>query len=274
MKKVTLSLYHISVASLLEARKKRIVLIVLIISFLLLLMNLSCESVMIQANGKEIEDASFGFSFVFMLVSFWNIILSLLITSSMISEELENKTYIMVISKPIYRISYFAGKCLGVFLLCVLNTIIVISIYTVLKEFKTGVWNFELYLAFLYLIPSSLVLILSVGFFSVLLNRTVSLLINFFLIISSLMINFPIYEVSEEAMKQVFKDNSAKEFLLQASYWILPQFGTNFLYSSSKVLKSLAQTHNLGIYSIIQLSIWFLIIWILFYFTTRNKELG
>lgn len=274
MKNIIFSLYHISITALMETRKKRIVFIILIISVLFLLMNLSCESVMIQANGEEMKDTSFGFSFVFMMVSFWNTILSLLITSAMISDELENKTYIMVLSKPIYRLSYFAGKFLGVFLLCALNTILIISIYTVLKKFKSGVWNFELYLAFANLIPSSMLLILSVGFFAVVLNRTISLMINFFLIVSSLMINFPIYEISEKTMNEILKDGGSKKMILDIFYWFIPQFGTNFLDSMSKVSKSLAQTHSLGFYSILQLLVWFVLVWIMLYFLTKDKELG
>ncbi len=47
-----------------------------------------------------------------------------------------------------------------------------------------------------------------------------------------------------------------KKQILEVIYWILPQEGTVFFFSSSLLAKSLSQVHYYGEYSLIQISVW------------------
>jgi ABC-type transport system involved in multi-copper enzyme maturation permease subunit len=271
MKNILSSIYLISVLSLKEATRKRIVFVILIISTLFLFLNLYCESMVIQSGGEEIKNSSIGVSFLFIMIVFWNTLLSLLITSSVISDEIENKTYIMILSKPIYRLCYLAGKFGGVLFLCTVNALIIIGIYSIINKMKTGIWNTEIWLSVLSMVPASIFLISLVGGIALLINRTTSLLINFFLIVLTLFIDYPLYE---SAFDKVIQTEPTKKIILESLYWVLPQFGTNFYYSLSFIAKSFAQTHNLGNYSIIQISVWTIFLWIVLYFAIRDRELG
>ena len=115
------SIFTIAGLTIREALRKRIIFIILLISSFFLLMNFFCESVTMQANGEEVKDSAIGPIFIFVIVTVWSLVISALVTSSLLADEFENKTYTMILSKPIFRLSYLAGKFLGVFVLIILN---------------------------------------------------------------------------------------------------------------------------------------------------------
>jgi ABC-type transport system involved in multi-copper enzyme maturation permease subunit len=254
-----------------EALRKRILFVIAVISGIFLVLNLYCESVVVQSNGKEVQNSGFGSGVLFFLLVFWSMLIGSFTISSLIADELENKSYVMILSKPIHRITYIVGKMLGVILLCTLNAIVLVFAYIGIQYLKTKTIQLDILYAGLNMFPSLLLLISLVGLITILLNRTTSLMITFFCILSSTFLDYPIYESN---FKSMIEAGSSNLKILEILYWIVPQFGTAFYHSFSFIAKSLSQTHYLGNYSHIQITVWIIILWIIFYFSFRNKELG
>ena len=99
------SIFTIAGLTIREALRKRIIFIILLISSFFLLMNFFCESVTMQANGEEVKDSAIGPIFIFVIVTVWSLVISALVTSSLLADEFENKTYTMILSKPIFSMA-------------------------------------------------------------------------------------------------------------------------------------------------------------------------
>ncbi|HMV45866.1 MAG TPA: hypothetical protein PK079_17920 [Leptospiraceae bacterium] len=264
------SIFTIAGLTIREAMRKRIIFVILAISSFFLLMNFFCESVTMQANGEEVKDDAFGSVFIFIIVILWSFVISALVTSSLLADEFENKTYTMILSKPIFRLSYLGGKVLGVFLLIILNAILIIGIYSIISVIRSKTIDSSLFMAAISMLPAYILLVSIVLLFTVLINRTASVLLSFAIVLLTSVINYPMYEA---AFEKVIDTNSSKKMILEIIYWILPQFGTSLFHAISKVAKSFSQVHYLGLYSYFQIGIWILLTWILIYFSFRKREL-
>lgn len=270
LKHIFSSILTIAGLTIREALRKRIIFVILAISSFFLLMNFFCESVTMQANGEEIKDDTFGPVFIFIIVTIWSFVISALVTSSLLADEFENKTYTMILSKPIFRLSYLGGKVLGVFLLITLNAILLIGLYSIISVIRSRNIDTGLYIAVVSMLPAYILLVSIVLLFTILINRTASVLLSFAIVLLTSVINYPVYEV---AFEKVLDTNSSKKLILEVIYWILPQFGTSLFHSISKVAKSFSQVHYLGLYSYIQIIVWIFLTWILIYFSFRKREL-
>ena len=259
------SIFTIAGLTVREALRKRIIFIILLISSFFLLMNFFCESVTMQANGEEVKDSAIGPIFIF-----WSLVISALVTSSLLADEFENKTYTMILSKPIFRLSYLAGKFLGVFVLILLNAILIVAAYSLISFLRSGSLDFGLWMAASSMFLAYVLLISLVLLFTILINRTAAVLLSFALVLLTSIVNYPIYEA---AFEKVIETDSSKKLILEAIYWVLPQFGTSLFHSLSKVAKSFSQVHYLGLYAYIQIAVWILVVWVLLYFSFRKREL-
>ncbi len=264
------SIFTIAGLTIREALRKRIIFIILLISSFFLLMNFFCESVTMQANGEEVKDGTIGPIFIFVIVTVWSLVISALVTSSLLADEFENKTYTMILSKPIFRLSYLAGKFLGVFVLIILNAIIILTAYSLINIMRSGSMDSGLWFAAGSMLLSYILLISLVLLFTILINRTAAVLLSFALVLLTSIVNYPIYE---SAFEKVIDTNSSKKLILEIIYWVMPQFGTSLYHSLSKVAKSFSQVNYLGFYAYGQITVWILIIWILLYFSFRRREL-
>ncbi|MBP9886693.1 MAG: ABC transporter permease subunit [Leptospiraceae bacterium] len=264
------SIFTIAGLTVREALRKRIIFIILLISSFFLLMNFFCESVTMQANGEEVKDSAIGPIFIFIIVTVWSLVISALVTSSLLADEFENKTYTMILSKPIFRLSYLAGKFLGVFVLILLNAILIVAAYSLISFLRSGSLDFGLWMAASSMFLAYVLLISLVLLFTILINRTAAVLLSFALVLLTSIVNYPIYEA---AFEKVIETDSSKKLILEAIYWVLPQFGTSLFHSLSKVAKSFSQVHYLGLYAYIQIAVWILVVWVLLYFSFRKREL-
>ena len=264
------SIFTITSLTIREALRKRIIFIILIISSFFLFMNFFCESVTMQANGEEIKDAAIGSTFIFVVVTVWSLVISALVTSSLLADEFENKTYTMILSKPIFRLSYLAGKFLGVFILILVNALIIIAAYSLINFLRSRTMDTGLWLSLVSMLPSYILLISIVLLFTILINRTAAVLLSFALVLLTSIVNYPIYEA---AFEKVIETDSSKKLILEVIYWVLPQFGTSLYNSLSKVAKSFSQVHYLGFYAYAQITVWIVFTWVLLYFSFRRREL-
>lgn len=259
-------LFTIAQMTFFEAIKKRFIIFILITTAFLLLLNLTCET-HIQINGETQNFSRIGAFLFFYLVGIWNIGISLQITSSLIAEELDNRTYLFFITKPIPKIIYYLGKTLGILFIIISNSILFFSVYSLSVYIRHGYFFIELWKSFLPMLLGYILLISIVLILCLLLNKTSSIMITSAILLFSFIIDSIHYETKiEKFLTENFY------FYSKIFYWLLPQFGTLTFYASSLFESSISQVHYLGEYSIYQVGIWILIIWNLLFVYLMKRE--
>lgn len=251
-----------------EAIRKRFIIFILLISSFFLLLNLSCEGA-INVNGQERSLMRFSAFFFFYMVGIWNLGISTQITSSLVTEELENKTYIILLSKPISKLNYYLGKAFGIFFIIIANTFLVYFIYSISIYIKMGFFFFDFWKSFFPMLLGYALIISIVLLLSLATNKTVSVMIMSGLIVFSFIINGILYETNVEKFFEPAKKIHAT---LKIFYWVLPQFGSLTFFSSSLFESSISQVHYLGELSVYQISMWICIIWLILYFYLDRRE--
>ncbi len=242
-----------------EALRKRILIIILFISVFFLLLNLTCSSSGCRINDEQKPADAIGQFFFFFLVTFWNFGIAEQITSSLITEELENKNYLIFFSKPISKVNYYLGKALGIMTIILANSFLVYGLYSLSALVQFGKINWELWIALFPMLLGFFALVSIVIFLSLAVNKTGAVLLSSVLVVVAMIVNGIFYEPGAE--KAILED-TIKNQIFSAFYWLLPQFGTLYYYSTSLFQKNFSQTHYLGEYSMIQVSIWTILIWV------------
>ncbi|MBE8381768.1 ABC transporter permease [Leptospira borgpetersenii] len=234
-----------------ETFRKRIVYFIFIISALFLFLNFTCQ---VQVGGKDQSgNPDFQIYVVFLFFAFWNTVLALFLPVSLLGDELENKTYIPILSRPVSSLTYIGGKSLGVLLLVFTNGVFLIGTYLVKQRIGGEVFSWDLLKAcftmfsvFYFLILFGFVLVLSFG-------KNAAFFGGLALLVFSTFLDLFIYESVAANMIQT---SDLKKQVLETIYWVLPQEGTVFFFSDSLLAKSLSQVHYYGEYSLIQIGIW------------------
>ncbi len=261
-------LLTIAQMTFLEAIKKKFILIIIVTTAFLLLLNLTCEA-QVNINGESKNLSRFGAFFFFYLVGLWNIGISLQITSSLISEELENKTYILFLTKPVPKIIYYLGKTLGILFIIFANSFLCFGIYSVSNYIRYNYFFITLWQSFLPMILGYILLVSIVLAFALLMNKTSSLIISSFILFFSFIIDSFHYESN---IDKIISNIGNFYIYSKIFYWITPQFGTLTFYSSSLFESSISQVHYLGEYSIYQIILWILLVWgFLFVYLSRRE---
>ncbi|RHX81943.1 ABC transporter permease subunit [Leptospira yasudae] len=261
-------IFSIAFLTLRETLRKRIVYFIFIISALFLFLNFTCQ---IQIGGQDQSgNPDFQIYIVFLFFAFWNTVLALFLPISLLGEELENKTYIPILSRPVSPLTYVCGKSLGVLALIFANGVFLIGTYLVKQQFGGGALSWDLLKACLTMFFVFYFLILF-GFVGVLaFGKNAAFFGGLALLVFTTFLDLFIYESAAASMVQT---SDLKKQILEIFYWILPQEGTVFFYSSSLLAKSLSQVHYYGEYSLIQIGVWILLSFVLAKVILDRKEL-
>lgn len=260
--------FSISFLTLRETLRKRIVYFIFIISALFLFLNFTCQ---LQIGGQDQSgNPDFQIYVVFLFFAFWNTVLALFLPVSLLGEELENKTYIPILSRPVSPLTYIGGKSLGVLLLIFANAVFLIGTYLVKQQIGGGNFSWDLlkacftmFFVFYFLILFGFVLVLSFG-------KNAAFFGGLALLVFSTFLDLFIYE---SAAASIVQTSDLKKQILEVVYWILPQEGTIFFFSSSLLAKSLSQVHYYGEYSLIQIGVWVVLCFGLVKVVLDRKEL-
>ncbi|WP_061248739.1 ABC transporter permease [Leptospira alstonii] len=260
--------FSIALLTLRETLRKRIVYFIFIISALFLFLNFTCQ---IQIGGQDQSgNPDFQIYVVFLFFAFWNTVLALFLPVSLLGDELENKTYISILSRPVSPLAYIGGKSLGVLLLVFANGVFLIGTYLVKQWIGGGNFSWDLLKACLTMFFVFYFLILF-GFVAVLgFGKNAAFFGGLALLVFSTFLDLFIYESAAASMVQT---SDLKKRILEAVYWILPQEGTVFFFSSSLLAKSLSQVHYYGEYSLIQIGVWTVLCFGLVKVVLDRKEL-
>jgi ABC-type transport system involved in multi-copper enzyme maturation permease subunit len=264
------SIFIVAEMTFREAIRKRFILFILLVSAFLLLLNISCEAA-INVNDDQKDMSRFGAFFFFYMVGLWNLGIAMQITSSLVTEELDNKNYLILLSKPVSKTAYYLGKAIGVLSIIILNTFLVYFIYSSSLFLKNGYWFWDLWKSFLPMFLGYTLLVSIVLFLSLLTNKTASVILSSGLLLVSFIINGIHYESNiDKLFQEAGNTYTASRFF----YWILPQFGSVTFFSSSLFEKSVSQVHYLGESSLYQLLVWVVCIWGTLHFYLERREFG
>lgn len=256
-------LKELAFLSVREAIRKRLVYFVIIISILFLLIDFNCERNFSQAVSLE-DNHSIDSAITFFFISFWNMLIALIIPSALIADEMENKTYTMILARPVHRMTYLIGKSLGVLGIVGANILFVLIIYSLVNGYK-GVWIQSLWLASGVMLINYILLILLVVFITVNINRTAGIMISASILIFSTFVD----------LNLILMAGSAETLSIwkKISYWLLPQFGTVFLYGTSFIAK-MEWNLDYGLYGIFHSLGWIILLFFLIHITFSRKELN
>ncbi|EKO33225.1 ABC transporter permease [Leptospira santarosai] len=260
--------FSIAFLTLRETLRKRIVYFIFIISALFLFLNFTCQ---IQMGGKDqSENPDYQIYVVFLFFAFWNTVLALFLPVSLLGDELENKTYIPILSRPISSLTYIGGKSLGILTLIFTNGVFLIGTYLVKQRIGGEVFSWDLlkacftmFFVFYFLILFGFVLVLGFG-------KNVAFFGGLALLVFSTFLDLFVYE---SVAANLIQTSDLKKQVLEVMYWILPQEGTVFFFSGSIFAKSLSQVHYYGEYSLIQIGVWIVLCFGLIKVILDRKEL-
>lgn len=240
------------------------VIFVLMLSFILL--NRGCtmgNSPVTSTILSQHAQQNLPVSIAFHIISFWSMVLCGLIASSVLPKELEEKKLIMVLSRPVKRSVFLAGKMFAVFFLSSLSFFLFISIFFVFRYLDGGYINPKI-------IPASFIFQLNIilmtlgGFFSsLLLPRMLAPLAGLFVYMMSFAIEIPFYF---NRLRLIWEPSA----LLQTVHRLFPrvgevQFLCGSLMNSLPAMKEfIVPVSNVLLYS--------LILWLLVVFIFNRKQ--
>jgi ABC-2 type transport system permease protein len=151
------------------------------------------------------------------LTSVFNLFISIFLGVNLISNEIENRTLYMVISKPISRSVFLIGKTSGLLLLMFLNILFFSFFSSAIYFLVGGEFNSIIPLSFLFIfIESSIVLLLTV-LFSIVSSKVIT-------ISMAIMIYFSAHSISSLKGLSFVKENDALSLVLKGLEKIFPPF--------------------------------------------------
>lgn len=233
------------------------VICLLMLSFVLLsrgctMGNSPVASTILSQNARQ----NLPVSIAFHMISFWSMVLCGLIASSVLPKELEEKKLIMVLSRPVKRCVFLAGKMLAVFFLSSLFFFLFISIFFVFRYLDGAYINPKI-------VPASIIFQLNIilmvigGFFSsLLLPRMLAPLAGLFVYMISFGIEIPFYF----NRLRILWEPSA---LLQTVHTLFPRIGEvqflcgSLLHSLPSMKEFFVPIGNVILYSVI---LWLLVV--------------
>ncbi|EMO03892.1 ABC-2 family transporter domain protein [Leptospira interrogans serovar Icterohaemorrhagiae str. Verdun HP] len=95
-------------------------------------------------QSRSIRKSGFSSLRNFSFFAFWNTVLALFLPVSLLGDELENKTYIPILARPVSPLTYIGGKSLGVLLLVFANGIFLIGTYLAKQQISGGNFSWDL----------------------------------------------------------------------------------------------------------------------------------
>jgi ABC-type transport system involved in multi-copper enzyme maturation permease subunit len=162
--------------------------------------------------------------------------------ANLLKKEIESRTVYLILSNPVTRSEFFAGKTLGLSLILLLNTVILSIFTTIFYYYWDGIWSSLIFWSVIHIYLESVLILLVVLFFSLITNVNLAVIFS----ISAYISGYAIRGVQEIAHIQ------SSLFLSKATSvisYIIPNFSlfnlkNNVLYqqdlSSLYIAKSLS----------------------------------
>lgn len=240
-----------------ESVRQKIFFILFIFGFTLLLISFFLYPLSVGEQSKIIRD--FGLS----AISFFNILLIIIIGSTLIHKEIEKRTIYLVVTTPVEKKEIIIGKFLGLFLLIIINIVIMEIMHQILIFFTDKKFDFSLFIAFFPFLFECSILISFLILFSTFSSSILSAIMGFLIYIIGHFI---------ESLK-LFAEISKIKIIKLISYffyYILPNF-ENFNIKSNIVYGEMP-SFNYFLFSISYGTIYTVIILFLAIIILERKE--
>ena len=194
-----------------EVVRSKLMVLIPIISLVILFISYLSSTFAYGAPGRVAIDIGLG------LMSISNLVVAVLVGSSLISKEIESKTIYMIISKPISRNQFLIGKILGLCCFLIINVIVQGIVSILIYKFFSGSIPALLYYTCLLSLFESLILMLITIFFSLISNVSLTVIFSFLIWI--------VGSALAETQKIIFlKSNQVLSVILKIGIKILPDF--------------------------------------------------
>ncbi len=145
-----------------------------------------------------------------------NIAIAILMGAGLISDEIESKTLYMFLTRPITRSTYLAGRVLGLFSIFIINSIFIFALILIPFAYWGGKINSAILMNLPFALVEAALSLILVIFFSLIVNKTLSIIFTFSFYLAGHGIN--------EAIISRYKDDYLLSFILENYHYVFPGF--------------------------------------------------
>ncbi|MFZ4713036.1 MAG: ABC transporter permease [Bacteriovoracaceae bacterium] len=194
-----------------EIFKSRIVLNVLLLGFLLGLITYIASEFTYGVPSRVALDFGFG------TLSLTSIAVALFLGVGLISQEIENRTVYMVLSRPVDRSSFLIGRILGMLGIQLLNFVILGGLALSIYILYAGTINQLIMWTLIYIFMESLIILLLVVFFSLITNKIIS-------VSNTIILLFCGHVLNDTKLTNFLQNHIAFKWTLNLYTYIFPNF--------------------------------------------------
>ena len=258
--------YHIAMILFRENLNRKLLPVLLSISFLFVLSNSYCTFQAGDATDSLVVDQYISFLFIIFIST----LATILFAVSATGDDLEGRYYVNILAAPVERSVYLAGKISGSIFLVLANLAAFLTLYSLSAYFRHGIFPVEIWQA----VGLYSVLIVFLGILSACLaiwvNKTsVIMTVNisfFFITILDVIVNF-----RDKIPFMILSDTS--EVVTGILYWILPQVGTLFFYAGA-LIKDAGMDPDQGLYAVFHLLFYSVAVFTISSLAFKRKDLS
>lgn len=185
------------------------------------------------------EPARVALDFGLGALSLSTVAIAIFMGVGIISDEIQNRTVYLVVSRPVPRYAFLIGKLLGLLLVLLLNVIILSLITLSLYFFIGGEYQSLISWAIIFIGAEAVLMLLVVSCFSLVTSKVLSIILSIVVYIIG-------HAIDGVKLISFVKDKPAVEFLLDCYQFILPAFYKLNLKNYVLYEQNLSLTYLLG----------------------------
>ncbi|PJZ71598.1 ABC transporter permease [Leptospira perolatii] len=219
--------------------------------------------------GGEVQQGVSMWVYV-LLSSLWITAFIIMMASDLLREDWDSQAQTLWLSRPLGLGTYLAGKAIALLSIIAifLISVFVIQVGSAFSRENSIPWEFIMYQSIMFF-PYLFLLLLSFQI-TLKINQTFSVLASFILIIATAIIDYIVYSGTLAESKLI---SEANKLVILSAYWILPQLGSVFYHSNRLLEGTVNDPSSYGIFAILQVGLWILILKILLLWTNRRMEI-
>jgi ABC-type transport system involved in multi-copper enzyme maturation permease subunit len=202
--------------------RNKVIYIIFTLSIFFILAGRGCNAGHVTGTGLMVNQEvrhNMTVLAVFHIIALWSMGLCGLIAAGILPKEFEEKTLIMVLSRPIARIKFLIGKCVPVVFISSGILLLLVSVLFIMLFIDSGHVNKNFFYGFLLLQLNILFVAVSSFFFSLFVPRIISPFLGFLIYITSIILELPFYF---DKLKVIWKPSEM--FITVHSFF--PQLGS------------------------------------------------
>jgi len=171
-RKVLNKIYTIAFYTSKEVIKSKVLLNTLILGFGLLVVTFIAYSFTYGEPSRVALDFGLG------TLSLSSVAIAIFMGVGLLSDEIQNRTVYIIISRPVPRYGFILGRLIGLSCVLVINILILSLITLPLYFFIGGVYESLILWTILYIVIESILMLIIVSFFSLLTTKVLSVILS------------------------------------------------------------------------------------------------